>query len=176
MPESEFVLPKRVQEYWNHNNPLPVAVLLISTSEGVVLFQRKQEPVGPSLISGFLDNQETGQKAAIREALEETGLDISGEQIDFSGVAYGTNTVLLCYNVRLESIAVDYKFESEEGTAFFVKHEDLKDYKLVFPQHQKFLDQINIINASYLLVDSLLGNKLNNSPKTANNDSNDADD
>ena len=43
----------------------------------VVFIERKHEPLGWALPGGFVDVGETVERAAIREALEETGLDVT---------------------------------------------------------------------------------------------------
>jgi 8-oxo-dGTP diphosphatase len=45
-------------------------------SPGIVLVQRKNPPHGWALPGGFVDYGETVEQAAVREALEETGLNI----------------------------------------------------------------------------------------------------
>jgi len=46
--------------------------------DGIVLIKRKNEPHGWALPGGFVDVGETTMQAAIREAQEETGLQITG--------------------------------------------------------------------------------------------------
>lgn len=46
--------------------------------DGIVLVSRKHTPLGWALPGGFVDVGETGMQAAAREALEETGLRVSG--------------------------------------------------------------------------------------------------
>jgi len=50
---------------------------IIETDKGIVLIQRKNPPFGWALPGGFVDYGESLESAAIREAKEETNLDIS---------------------------------------------------------------------------------------------------
>ena len=60
-----------------HRNPLPtVDVLIFEAGRGVVLVERKNPPPGWALPGGFVDYGETCEAAAVREVLEETGLDV----------------------------------------------------------------------------------------------------
>ena len=51
--------------------------IIIETEGGIVLIERKNEPYGWALPGGFVDYNESLEKAAVREALEETGLHVS---------------------------------------------------------------------------------------------------
>ncbi|WP_243547198.1 NUDIX domain-containing protein [Pseudodesulfovibrio tunisiensis] len=64
-----------------YRNPVPTvdAVILMELSdgrEGVVLVERANPPHGWALPGGFVDYGETCENAAVREAREETGLDV----------------------------------------------------------------------------------------------------
>lgn len=58
------------------NPPLTVDIV-IELADGVVLVERKNPPYGWALPGGFVDYGETLEAAAIREAREETSLDIA---------------------------------------------------------------------------------------------------
>ena len=49
-------------------------VVIHVPGKGVVLIKRRNEPLGWALPGGFVDYGETVERAAVREALEETGL------------------------------------------------------------------------------------------------------
>ncbi len=60
-----------------HKNPLPtVDVIVHHPEKGVVLVRRRFSPLGWALPGGFVDYGETVEAAAVREALEETGLKV----------------------------------------------------------------------------------------------------
>jgi ADP-ribose pyrophosphatase YjhB (NUDIX family) len=61
-----------------YKNPVPTVDIIIETdSAGIVLIQRKNEPHGWALPGGFVDYGESLESAAVREAKEETSLDVS---------------------------------------------------------------------------------------------------
>lgn len=59
-------------------NPVPTVDILIEleNTEGLVLILRKNSPPGWAIPGGFVDYGETLEHAAIREAKEETSLDV----------------------------------------------------------------------------------------------------
>jgi len=57
--------------------PLPTVDIIIETMGGIVLIERKNKPLGWALPGGFVDYGESLEQAAVREALEETGLRVT---------------------------------------------------------------------------------------------------
>lgn len=57
-------------------NPFPTVDIIIEKEDKIVLIYRKNPPYGWALPGGFVDYGETLEEAAIREAKEETNLDI----------------------------------------------------------------------------------------------------
>lgn len=50
--------------------------IIIEVASGIVLIKRKNPPYGWAIPGGFIDYGESAESAAIREAKEETNLDI----------------------------------------------------------------------------------------------------
>ncbi|MDD5434912.1 MAG: NUDIX hydrolase [Nitrospira sp.] len=58
-------------------NPFPTVDIIIETdNNGIVLIKRKNPPYGWAIPGGFVDYGETLEEAAVREALEETSLNV----------------------------------------------------------------------------------------------------
>lgn len=72
--------------YVHYVNPVPAVGLLIEKDDGIVLIRRGSPPHRGdwTLPSGFIEADESAEEAAIREALEETGLHI--DIIEMAGV------------------------------------------------------------------------------------------
>jgi len=60
-----------------HKNPLPTVDIIIELGrKGIVLIERKNHPYGWAIPGGFVDEGESLEDAAVREAEEETGLRV----------------------------------------------------------------------------------------------------
>jgi ADP-ribose pyrophosphatase YjhB (NUDIX family) len=59
-----------------YRNPLPTVDVIIELADGIVLIKRKNPPFGWALPGGFVDYGESLEAAAVREAREETSLDV----------------------------------------------------------------------------------------------------
>ncbi|OGQ84412.1 MAG: NUDIX hydrolase [Deltaproteobacteria bacterium RIFCSPLOWO2_12_FULL_60_19] len=57
-------------------NPLVTVDIIIEIDQGIVLIERKNPPHGWALPGGFVDYGESLEQAAVREAKEETSLDV----------------------------------------------------------------------------------------------------
>ena len=62
-------------------NPLPTVDIIIEspvkgTGNGIVLIERKNPPLGWAIPGGFVDYGESLEEAAVREAREETSLEV----------------------------------------------------------------------------------------------------
>jgi 8-oxo-dGTP diphosphatase len=57
-------------------NPVPTVDVILEVGGGIVLIWRRNPPVGWALPGGYVEYGETLEQAAVREAAEETGLDV----------------------------------------------------------------------------------------------------
>lgn len=59
-----------------YRNPLPTVDVIIEVEGGIVLIERKNPPHGWAIPGGFVEYGESVEACAVREAREETSLDI----------------------------------------------------------------------------------------------------
>jgi ADP-ribose pyrophosphatase YjhB (NUDIX family) len=71
--------PKCGYEFDIYKNPVPTADIIIEVegANGIVLIERKNPPYGWAIPGGFVDYGESLEETAVREAKEETGLDVT---------------------------------------------------------------------------------------------------
>lgn len=77
MPYDYLDCPRCGEKVKAYRNPFPTVDIIIETNGGIVLIERRNEPLGWALPGGFVDYGETLEDAAAREAKEETSLAIS---------------------------------------------------------------------------------------------------
>ena len=69
--------PQCGHRFSRYRNPTPTVDIIIEyQSQGLVLIERQKPPYGFALPGGFVEYGESLEEAAVREAKEETGLDV----------------------------------------------------------------------------------------------------
>jgi ADP-ribose pyrophosphatase YjhB (NUDIX family) len=77
MANKSMRCPKCKNEVEVYQNPIPTVDIIIEIeSKGIVLIKRKNPPYGWAIPGGFVDYGESLEKAAVREAKEETNLNV----------------------------------------------------------------------------------------------------
>jgi ADP-ribose pyrophosphatase YjhB (NUDIX family) len=77
MPKRTIQFSKCGNEIGVYKNPIPTVDIIIEIeSKGIILIKRKNSPFGWAIPGGFVDYGESLEEAAIREAKEETNLDV----------------------------------------------------------------------------------------------------
>jgi len=77
MPKKTIRCSKCGNEIEVYRNPIPTVDIIIEIeSKGIVLIKRKNPPYGWAIPGGFVDYGEPLEEAAVREAKEETNLDV----------------------------------------------------------------------------------------------------
>lgn len=77
MAKRTIQCPKCRNEIEIYKNPIPTVDIIIEIeSKGIVLIKRKNPPYGWALPGGFVDYRESLEEASVREAKEETDLDV----------------------------------------------------------------------------------------------------
>ncbi|MFC1884260.1 NUDIX domain-containing protein [Thermodesulfobacteriota bacterium] len=74
---SKMKCPSCGQEVKEYRNPFPTVDIIIETDDGgIVLIKRKNPPYGWAIPGGFVDYGESLESAALREAREETSMNV----------------------------------------------------------------------------------------------------
>ena len=78
MAKRTILCPKCRNEVEVFQNPVPTVDIIIEIEpKGIVLIKRKNPPPGWAIPGGFVDYGESLEEAAVREAKEETNLDVA---------------------------------------------------------------------------------------------------
>ncbi len=77
MKRKTIECPRCKAEIEVYRNPIPTVDIIIEIeSKGIILVKRKNPPHGWAIPGGFVDYGESLEEAAVREAKEETDLDV----------------------------------------------------------------------------------------------------
>lgn len=76
MPFELLACPRCGTAVKSYRNPFPTVDVIIEINGQIVLIKRKNKPFGWALPGGFVDYGESLEAAAVREAREETSLEI----------------------------------------------------------------------------------------------------
>lgn len=133
-----------------YQNPLPVAVAMIPVEESFLLIRRNIEPQKGKLAfpGGFVDVNETFTQGAVREVLEETGIDISkvpGQIVSEYNVAHGKQNLLFVKFLPVEkNKTYEFKANSEVTEIVLVNKENLSTIlsEMAFPSHAEELKKL----------------------------------
>jgi ADP-ribose pyrophosphatase YjhB (NUDIX family) len=74
--KKSYMCPYCGKEIERYRNPIPTVDIIIENKGGIILIKRRNPPFGWAIPGGFVDYGESLEQAAIREAKEETSLDV----------------------------------------------------------------------------------------------------
>lgn len=125
--------------------PLVAVDIIIEYGDGIVLIERKNEPYGWALPGGFVDVGEPLEGAAVREAREETSLDVELRELFYG---YGNpsrdrrgHTVSIVY---IADGAGTLKAADDAKSARVFAYDDLPD-RLAFDHRRIIADYFTFI-------------------------------
>ena len=75
-PKRVIVCPSCGKRIARYKNPIPTVDIIIELGREIVLIERKNPPHGWAIPGGFVDYGESVETTAVREAKEETSLDV----------------------------------------------------------------------------------------------------
>jgi NADH pyrophosphatase NudC (nudix superfamily) len=91
-------------DYVFFDNPVPIAALILLSGDKLLMVRRKIDPPGRyAAIAGYLEKDESAEEAAVREAKEETGLDVIVDRVigTYSCRTIGMNAVYISCLARI---------------------------------------------------------------------------
>ncbi len=128
--------------YWN--NPIPVVGMVVETEQGIVLAHNKLMPQGIfSIITGFLEANESPESAAQRETKEELGLD--AVETHFLGILpfARANQIVIAYHIKASG---KIQLNEELDAYKIVQKTELRGYsKSNKFEVQEWLDHLNVL-------------------------------
>lgn len=88
----------------SYQNPLPVVVVLMPVTGGLVAVRRNIEPSKGTvtLPGGFIDMGESWQQGGRRELMEETGIEIAASDLKLYDLMNGLDGTLIVFGLAAE--------------------------------------------------------------------------
>jgi NAD+ diphosphatase len=87
--------------FWN--NPVPVVAIVPDTGEGIVLAHNRLWPKGIfSVITGFIEGNESPDEAAVRELQEELGLEAISVSFLGNFIFQKRNQLIVAYHIHVQ--------------------------------------------------------------------------
>lgn len=125
-------------------NPTPAVAVILIRDEKILLVKRKYEPRKDewSLPAGFMEYNETADETAVREAKEETNLDIAID--DYYGIFPGfddprVHVVLIVFRGKI--LDGQLKPGDDASDVNFFSFNNLPE-KIAFSAHQQIVNEL----------------------------------
>ena len=125
-------------------NPSSAVGVLVRTDEGVLLVKRRFEPYKGKWVvpSGFIEYDEDLREAAVRETLEETGLEVELTGLHAAESCFDDprgNTILVLFEGRITGGTLE-PGDDADGAAFFPLD---RLPEIAFEAHRKVLSELS---------------------------------
>lgn len=127
-----------------YHNPIPAVAIILMGEQGILLVRRKFEPCQGdwSLPAGFVEWGEGPEETALREAKEETNLEIKLSQLYGVYRARGErNYEILLVVYRAEILSGELQAGDDAMEARYYKLTELPK-NIAFPVHREILAQL----------------------------------
>jgi len=125
-----------------YKNPIPTVDAIIEKDDKIVLVKRRNKPFKNIFVlpGGFVEHGETVEQAAIREAKEETGINIRLEEIlgVYSEPDRDPRGPTISIAFIAEPISGELKAKSDAKDARWIRPEEIDPNSLGF-DHRKIL-------------------------------------
>lgn len=126
--------------YVKWNNPIPVAVAVIPYGKGLIFVRRAIPPIGKlALPGGFLKPREGTAQAAIREAFEETHLEVVVDRFVKEVPLPQINQILFFYLMK-PATGQKYIPGSDASECMVMDKEHFDPTEIAFPTHREMIE------------------------------------
>jgi ADP-ribose pyrophosphatase YjhB (NUDIX family) len=125
-------------------NPSSAVGVIVRTDEGVLLVKRRFEPYKGKWVipSGFIEYGEDMREAAVRETLEETGLEVELTGLHAAESCFDDprgNTILVLFDGKIAGGVLE-PGDDADGAAFFPLD---RLPEIAFEAHRKVLSELS---------------------------------